>query len=364
MTKLVLQPELLKDSWQQLTLIDVRAPVEFKQGHWPGAVNLPLMNDDERHKVGICYKQHGQEAAVRLGHRLVSGDIKAARIHAWHQCARQKPEHTIIYCARGGMRSNISRDWLQQAGITLPLIAGGYKSLRHWLLQRLEDFIQQAPVWVVAGRTGSGKTRVLQGCSNALDLEGLAHHRGSAFGALLTPQPTQAQFENELALAAHALDWTRPVIVEDESRNIGSVHLPQGLSQRIREAEVVVVQESLAQRVAFILDDYVVQLQQHYRQQQGEEAGLQAYQTYFEQAFARIARRLGGERYQRVMDAFQGAMAEQRRTTSIAGHEGWVTQLLTEYYDRMYDYQLKKAPRPVRFQGRVDEVIDFLRQTV
>lgn len=364
MSTLALQPQQLEQRWQDLTLIDVRAPVEFQQGHWPGAVNLPLMNDEERHRIGICYKQHGQEAAVRLGHRLVSGDIKAARIRAWHQCARQKPENTIIYCARGGMRSNISRDWLEQAGITLPLIAGGYKSLRHWLLQRQEAFIQQAPLWVVAGRTGSGKTRVLHGCDNALDLEGLARHRGSAFGALLTPQPTQAQFENDLALTAHGLDWTRPVILEDESRNIGSVHLPQGLSQRIRGAEVVVVQETLDQRVAFILDDYVVQLQQFYRQQQGDEAGLAAYQQYFEQAFARIARRLGGECYQRVLMAFQAAMAEQRRSAGIAAHETWVRLLLTEYYDRMYDYQLKKAPRPVRFQGRVDEVIAFLQQTV
>ena len=139
------------------TFIDVRAPLEFDQGHVPGALNRPLMDDEERRRVGICYKQNGQKAAVALGHKLVSGAVKAERVQAWLAAARAAPGRTLVYCARGGMRSSISQSWMAEAGLDLPLVQGGYKTLRHTLMQQNEHFADQADFIVVAGRTGSGK---------------------------------------------------------------------------------------------------------------------------------------------------------------------------------------------------------------
>lgn len=355
-----LTPEQLAERLSRLKLIDVRAPVEFDKGHFPGAINLPLMNNEERHKVGICYKQQGQEAAVALGHKLVSGPIKAGRVQQWLALAQRDPDNTLIYCARGGMRSQISQEWLAQAGLALPLVQGGYKALRQWCLNRLQQ-LEQAELLVVAGRTGSGKTRVIEGAPNALDLEALANHRGSAFGRRTTPQPSQANFENRLAVSSLALDLAGTVVIEDESRNIGSVHLPHALTERIQTAPVVMLETPLAQRVDFIVGDYVRDLQEEYQQAYGED-GLDRYQAYMESSLQRIRKRLGGVLHSEVLADFQAAMAEQRTTHGLAQHRHWVERLLVSYYDRMYDFQLSKAPRKVMFSGELDDVLDYLAE--
>ncbi|MHA7878765.1 MAG: tRNA 2-selenouridine(34) synthase MnmH [Saccharospirillum sp.] len=352
------RPEALAGQFSQLRFIDVRAPEEFAKGHFPGAINLPLMNDEERHRVGLCYKQQGPTAAVALGHKLVSGEIKAHRIQQWLDAGQSDPDNTLIYCARGGMRSQISQQWLAEAGLTLPLVEGGYKALRHWCLSQLKQ-LEGADLLVIAGRTGCGKTRVIERAGNALDLEGIANHRGSAFGRRTTPQPTQANFENQLAVSSLALDWTQPVILEDESRNIGSVHLPHGLTDRIQAAPVVMLETPLAQRVDFIVDDYVRDLQQEYRATLGER-GLEAYQYYIEGSLGRIRKRLGGVLYQQVLADFRNAMADQQQSHTLESHRVWVQGLLHHYYDRMYDFQLNKAPRSVVFEGDLAAVLDYL----
>ncbi|MCH8530030.1 MAG: tRNA 2-selenouridine(34) synthase MnmH [Saccharospirillum sp.] len=353
-----LSPDQLVERFTELRLIDVRAPIEFDRGHFPGAINLPLMNDDERHKVGLCYKQQGQTAAMVLGHKLVSGPIRTERVQRWLNAGQIDPNNTLIYCARGGMRSQISQQWLAEAGLMLPLVQGGYKALRQWCMSRLQQ-LEQAELLVVAGRTGSGKTRVIASACNALDLEGAANHRGSAFGRRTTPQPSQANFENRLAVNSLSLDLTRTLVVEDESRNIGSVHLPYTLSERIQTAPVVMLETALAIRVDFIVDDYVRDLQNEYRQAYAEE-GLDRYQAYIEGGLRRIRKRLGGVLYNEVLTDFQNAMTHQRTTHSLEGHRLWVKRLLTDYYDRMYDFQLDKSPRQVVFQGALDEVLGYL----
>ncbi|MDC6679308.1 rhodanese-like domain-containing protein, partial [Leclercia adecarboxylata] len=132
-------------------LIDVRAPVEFAQGALPGAVNLPLMNDEERHQVGIAYKQQGQAAAIALGERLVSGDIKQARINAWQAYLTEHPD-ALIYCFRGGLRSQIAQQWLDETGASRPRLQGGWKAMRQALCARIESAALQ-PMLVVAGLT-------------------------------------------------------------------------------------------------------------------------------------------------------------------------------------------------------------------
>jgi len=318
------------------------------------------MTDDERHKVGICYKQQGQKAAVALGHKLVSGDVKAQRVSAWLEAASQ-PEQTVLYCARGGMRSSISQSWMHEAGLDLPLVQGGYKTLRHALMEQNQRFSDTADLIVVAGRTGSGKTKVIEAVSNAIDLEALANHRGSAFGRHTSAQPSQANFENALAMASLNIDTHRPVVIEDESRNIGSVHLHQRLAERIKSATVVMLEVSLEERVDVILEDYVIGLQAEYQQQFGAE-GFERYRDYMEGALQRVSRRLGGVLYLQVHNELQWALQHQSATGSLDAHRAWIESLLHHYYDRMYDYQLEKAPRDILFRGGRAELIGFLNE--
>jgi tRNA 2-selenouridine synthase len=181
-------------------MMDARAPIEFAKGAFPGAVNLPLMNDHERQRVGTCYKQHGQQAAIVMGHQLVSGAIKAERIQAWADFARAHPDG-YLYCFRGGLRSQIVQQWLKdEAGIDYPRVAGGYKAMRNFLLNTVDQAVAQCDFVLLGGMTGTGKTEVLTQLRNGLDLEGHANHRGSSFGKRATGQPTNIDFENRLAV--------------------------------------------------------------------------------------------------------------------------------------------------------------------
>jgi tRNA 2-selenouridine synthase len=193
------------DNYRELFLNDVpmmdaRAPVEFLKGAFPGVVNLPLMTDTERQRVGTCYKQQGQEAAIALGYQLVSGATKDERIAAWAAFAQAHPQG-YLYCFRGGLRSQITQQWLKsEAGIEYPRVIGGYKAMRSFLLDTTEQALAECGFQVLGGMTGTGKTDVLLQLSNSLDLEGHAHHRGSSFGRHVSPQPAQIDFENRLAI--------------------------------------------------------------------------------------------------------------------------------------------------------------------
>ena len=155
-------------------MMDMRAPVEFAKGAFPGVVNLPLMNDQERQKVGTCYKQQGQAAAIALGHQLVSGTTKQARLEAWAAFAKAHPDG-YLYCFRGGLRSQIVQGWLRdEAGIQYPRVKGGYKAMRTFLLETTQQAVEECDFVLVGGLTGTGKTDVLHQLDNVLDLEGLS----------------------------------------------------------------------------------------------------------------------------------------------------------------------------------------------
>ena len=148
-----------------IPMMDVRAPVEFTKGAFPGVVNLPLMNDEERHLVGTRYKEAGQEKAIQLGNQLVSGQTKEQRIQQWIEFTQTNP-HGYLYCFRGGLRSRTTQQWLKEAGIQYPLITGGYKAMRRFLIDELERLCQKQNFVVVSGRTGTGKTRFLKKLNN------------------------------------------------------------------------------------------------------------------------------------------------------------------------------------------------------
>lgn len=342
-------------------LIDVRAPIEFTKGAIPHAMNLPLMQDEERRLVGLCYKQQGQHNAIELGHQLVNPAVRQPRIQAWCQFKQHHPT-AMLYCFRGGLRSRISQTWMQEAGVEIIRIAGGYKAFRQYLISVLDQMAvklqsQAIKPWVLAGRTGSGKTQVLTKVDFAVDLEGLAQHRGSSFGGHAWPQPTQIDFENQLAYRMIELDAKpyRHWLFEDEGRNIGSVHLNTELFSAIKSGDRILLVTPFAQRRQNILQEYVVEAQAEY-------GDLNLWAQFMHARFERIAKRLGGVTYAKVRNAFDQAWLTQQQSGDIESHLAWIDQLLTDYYDPMYDYQLKRYPQPFVMQGDASEVSAYLAQ--
>ena len=318
-------------------LIDVRAPVEFAQGALPGAVNLPLMDDDERHLVGIEYKARGQAAAIALGERLVGGEVKAARVAAWRELLARHPD-AIVYCFRGGLRSQIAQQWLAEAGITRPRIRGGWKAMRQSLGARIDAAAAQ-PLLVVGGLTGCAKTDLVLALDNGLDLEGCARHKGSAFGRHPLEAPSQIDFEH--AMGRRLLDLPGPVVVEDESRHIGGANLPLAFWEAMQRAPRVRVEMPLDWRLAQIHRDYIEELWAVYRRQCGEWLGWTLMRKQLEESLAKLRKRLGSARLARLQRLQALAFREHERGNPQA-HEAWLAPLLTEYYDPMYRHQLEK----------------------
>lgn len=346
-------------------MMDTRAPIEFTKGAFPGVVNLPLMTDGERQKVGTCYKQHGQAAAIELGHKLVAGKTKQARIEAWADFARGNPDG-YLYCFRGGLRSQIVQQWLKsEAGIEYPRVAGGYKAMRGFLVDTVERATEECRFVLIGGLTGTGKTEVVAQLENSLDLEGLANHRGSSFGKRASAQPTQIDFENELAIRLLRMReaGVERFVMEDEARLIGRCSIPLPLHQGMQQYPLVWLEDSLEGRIERILKDYVVDLCAEFIAAAGEtETGFTAFAERMRQSLTGIQRRLGGERYQRLLIMLDAALAEQQRSGAVDLHRGWIEALLVEYYDPMYAYQRESKGERVVFAGPQAEVVEFLRE--
>ncbi|MDA8477578.1 tRNA 2-selenouridine(34) synthase MnmH [Citrobacter sp. Awk 4] len=344
-------------------LIDVRAPIEFTQGAMPAAVNLPLMNDEERATVGTCYKRQGPEAALKLGHQLVSGELRQQRLDGWREACQQRPTGYLC-CARGGQRSHIVQQWLRESGIDYPLIKGGYKALRQSAIRLTEELVQK-PIILIGGCTGSGKTQLVQQQPNGVDLEGLAHHRGSSFGRTLLPQLSQASFENLLAcelLKVDARQTPRLWVLEDEGRMIGSNHLPECLRERMAQAAIAVVDDPFELRLERLREEYFVRMHHDFTHAYGEERGWQEYSEYLHHGLSAIQRRLGLQRFKELTATLDGALAEQQSSGSTEGHFRWLIPLLEEYYDPMYRYQLEKKAEKIVFRGTFDDVGEWLRR--
>lgn len=327
---------------EQRPLMDVRAPIEFTKGAFPNTTNHSLMTDDERTQVGICYKQHGQHAAVELGHRLVSGAIKQQRISAWRSFSESHPDG-YFYCFRGGLRSQISQNWMHTEGFDIPYIEGGYKAMRQFLIETIEQ-ASQRPMLIVCGKTGSGKTEYINRRVDSIDLEGLANHRGSSFGMNITPQPTQINFENHLAvnLLQHQACDHETIVLEDESYLIGRSAVPQCFYQAMQNASTIVIEANLDERVDRILRDYVISMTARYREMKGDEIGFSAFSQYLLAGVDKIKKRLGGQLHQQIKNIMLEALKEQQSRNSVALHCAWIQLLLEKYYDPMYEYQLSK----------------------
>lgn len=347
-------------------LIDVRAPVEFSQGAFPHATNLPLMNDAERQQIGTCYKHHGSAAALALGHRLVSGQIKAQRIDAWAQFAQQHPDG-LVYCFRGGLRSAISQEWLYlEAGIDYPRVTGGYKAMRAFLLNELVAAINECQYVVLGGLTGCGKTELLKALPNAIDLEGHAHHRGSSFGKLPHAQPAQIDFENALAidLLKRRNNGVGLFVLEDESRMIGSCCLPLPLRSAMPHFPLICLEDSVDNRKQRIVKDYVVDLAANYVSVHGAEKGFELFADRLRGGLINITKRLGRARYEQLARVMEAALCEQRHLGKVDRHYAWVDALLKNYYDPMYRSQIAAKTDRIVFRGNRDQVLDYIADCV
>ena len=340
-------------------LIDTHAPIEFDQGAFPYTTSLPLMSDKERELVGTCYKNKGQEKAIELGHELVQGEVKQERLDAWLEFIKNNP-NGALYCFRGGMRSQITQEWIYQAsGINYPRIKGGYKALRRFLIDETDRIMGQVTPIVIGGQTGCGKTLLLDKLKDTIDLEGLANHRGSAFGNTTTPQPTQINFENTLAIELIKQQQHSHLVFEDEGSNVGTVHIPQCVQDKTSQAELILLEASVEERLKVSMDAYVINMQQDFIQQNTDN-GFDNFANYWLQSLEKIQRRLGLERYKALLQLVNSALIKYKEQDDPEGFYPVVEELLVGYYDPMYDYQIQKKMDRVVFKGSANDVLSYL----
>lgn len=319
-------------------ILDVRAPQEFSKGALPNSTNLPILDDEERAMVGIEYKNEGNTAAVALGHRLVTGERRTQRVQSWSQFTRTNPG-AVLTCWRGGQRSELAQEWLANEGVAVPRLAKGFKAVREMSLQLFRE-VEKRKFLVVAGPTGVGKTKFLNQYAASIDLEGLANHRGSAFGQLPTPQPTPVTFEIALAQSLLQTEGLGCCLLEDESRTIGRLAIPQCLFDAMRVAPVLVLEASHEERVYLTYQEYV---------QDTDPVLLLS-------ALHRISKRLGLQRFTTI----KAQLLQASKSGSRDAHFEWISNLLTWYYDPMYQYQLSKKQERIVFQGNARAVHGYL----
>jgi tRNA 2-selenouridine synthase len=341
------------------TLLDVRSPIEFNRGAFPNALNLPLLTDGEREAVGIRYKQSGQEAAIRLGEELVSGELKKQRMDQWRQCIKNHP-NAVLYCFRGGLRSSTVQSWLAEEGLKVTIVNGGYKSLRKYCLNTIEEAASLKKFLVIGGKTGCAKTHLLEKLIHSIDLEGAANHRGSAFGRRVNDQPSQIDFENQLAISLMEINFTaaNKIFLEDESKAIGSLSVPIPLIQEMRISPLALIEETLESRVATILDDYIISNHQEY-EAIARESYSELFAEFLLSSLIRIRRRLGEENYSEIKSLMDQALITNNHEEAREIHRAWIEKLLTNYYDPMYDYQLEKKAQRLVFRGCKDEFTNW-----
>lgn len=305
-------------------VIDVRSDAEYIHAHIPGAFNLPLFNNEERAVVGTIYKQQSRELAIKKGLEYFGPKMKDMIVFAEEVLAKRNPESKtlLVHCWRGGMRS-AGVAWLMDLyGFKVYTLVGGYKAFRNWVLKSFENKISYT---ILGGYTGSGKTIVLNelqsGGAAVIDLEGLAGHKGSAFGNIGLPkQPSQEMFENKLAVAIASTQKSYPgqtIWLEDESQRIGTVNIPQILWSHIRTCPVYFIDIPFEPRVNYLVETYG-----------------KLDKTELGAAIERIQKRLGGLETKMALQYLE------------EGNLKACFSILLKYYDKQYSKGLANRPEP------------------
>jgi tRNA 2-selenouridine synthase len=305
---------------ETMPLIDVRSQGEFAQGHIKDAINIPLLNDEERVIVGTAYKQKGQQTAIKEGFRLV-GPRLLSIINETEKIALGN--EILVHCWRGGMRSNNFSQFVGMARIKSITLKGGYKAYRQLALQ---TFQKPLNIVLLTGCTGSGKSEVLRALREAgeqiLDLEDLANHKGSAFGGLMMPeQPTTEQFQNNLFEAMLKLDLSKRIWVEDESITIGKVSLPIDFWRQMQASSLIQMYVNKEVRIKRLVNEYGI-----------------ADKEEFSIAIDKITKRLGGQHLKAAKEKLsQGDMAA-------------TIDILLTYYDKYYLGSIDKKKERVKYK--------------
>jgi len=304
---------------KELPTLDVRSEGEFLAGHIREAINIPLLNNDERVAVGTDYKQKGQSQAIKTGFRLVGPRLFDIVTETEKVSAGKE---LLVHCWRGGMRSNNFCQFVSMAGMKAHALQGGYKAYRH---RALESFMLPMQLMLLTGCTGSGKSEVLRALKakgeQVLDLEGLASHKGSAFGGLLMPnQPSTEQFQNELFEEILSLDLTKRIWVEDESIAIGKIFLPNEFWKQMANSPLVQMDVSKEVRVQRLVNEYG-----------------SADRDEFLTIMGKIVTKLGGQHYKNAKEK----LAE--------GDMHSVIEILLTYYDKAYLKSIDKRSERIKF---------------
>ncbi|MCI0751435.1 MAG: tRNA 2-selenouridine(34) synthase MnmH [Flammeovirgaceae bacterium] len=308
---------------QKLPVMDVRSPGEYKTGHIPHVINIPLLNDEERHIVGIDYKQNGQMVAILTGFRLVGPRLQQL-VDETVNVAPDK--EAVVHCWRGGMRSANFCQFVGMAGVKTHQLEGGYKTYRHLAL---ESFKKPFQFRIIGGCTGSGKSELLRSLAQrgeqVIDLEKLASHKGSAFGGLmLSAQPTTEQFQNDLFEEILKLDSNKPIWIEDESFSIGKIFLPEPFWRAMSASQVIEIGAEKSVRIERLVSEYGP-----------------ADKTEFLNAMEKITKKLGGQHFKAAKEKLkQGDMHA-------------VIDILLTYYDKAYLNGLEKK------KDRIVQKIDW-----
>ena len=335
----------------KMSVIDVRSEGEYEKAHFGNTLNIPILSDSHRHDVGLTYKLEGSEAAKALGHKLVSGDYKEQLIQQWCESIKSHPQElSLIFCWRGGLRSRLAQEWIYQNGFDVIRVDSGYKGLRHEALKALEN---PAPFVILSGMTGAGKTRLIRKLRHFVDLEGIAKHRGSAFGSHFgASQPQQATFENELAQSLYQV--ADNFVLEDESPNIGRCHLPDSIYNRMVTAPMVMIEAPVRLRAIEIYQEYIQTPFAYGMPMCDLEHG-------FLQNIERIRNKLGGLECDNIKRLLSKAFkADAMNEDGIAAHLDWIERLLTHYYDKLYLHSLSLKSRKSLFKGSWKDCLDFL----
>lgn len=311
-------------------ILDVRSPSEFLHAHLPDAVSLPLFSDQERATVGTTYKKEGRQAAIELGIKIAgpkAADILAKARSLVQAYGSGKPA-ARVHCWRGGMRSAAVASLLGAVGIRCITLRGGYKSYRRFCLEQLDC---QKPIIILGGLTGSGKTAMLAALKRrgqqVLDLEQLACHRGSAYGALRgICQPSSEQFENDIAWGWSHFDATKPVWIEGESRLIGRCKIPEGLERQMCQAPIILVERPIQERLEIIFRDYSAMDKE-----------------YLIEATSRLSKRLGSEAAKNIIDLLESGSFFQDKNKAME----LIADTILRYYDKTYLHAIQARHQTV-----------------
>lgn len=359
-------PKMLALEWlnqsSPWSLLDVRSEGEFQDGHMPGSISAPILNNAERHQVGLTYKNQGQEAAIAIGLELVEKH-KVNRVSNW---LSQVGSRVAVTCWRGGLRSRFASGWLQEAAgdkIDIVQINGGYKALRRELIKTVS---MKREMWILGGMTGSGKTALLKEMqkegtippAQILDLEGMARHRGSAFGNHVSSagekleQPRQQTFENQMGM--QLLKAQGPIILENESTLIGKVFIPQLFREQMKLAPLVVLESPLCERMMAIFEEYV-------KGPVESNCPPEKLWPVIVSNIKTLERRLGGKE---TSEALRLLKEGEKDPLNFEMQIPWIELLLLRYYDKGYSRSLKQSEQTVVFRGDKVQVKEWLTETV